>query len=154
MGLKALTYSSTFFGFKRISKDWNERYFELKEFRRQNSNKWPSILSQEKSERSLYNFLYRNRVAYNNNDLNIEKINQLKEIGFFSYIESSKALNWYAEFDKMKTFILINNKLPSANSIHKHERALYRFLYLTMKKTISKELDCEKIELFNEITKI
>ncbi len=84
----------------------------------------------------------------------IEKIDQLKEIGFFSYIESSKAPDWNAEFDKLKTFVLINNKLPSANSIHKNERALYRFLYLTRKKIISKELDCKKIELFNKIIKI
>ena len=151
VGLKALTYSSDFFGFKRVIKEWNEKYQELKEFRTQNANTWPSMLSREKSERSLYNFLYKNRVAYYNNDLDIEKINLLTEIGFLLYIELSKAIDWYTEFDRLKSFVLINNKLPSANSIHKDERSLYRFLYLNKKKIISKELDCEKIKLLNEI---
>lgn len=151
VGLKALTNSSNFLGFKRIIKDWNAKYQDLKEFRKQNVNTWPSNLSQEKSERSLYSFLYKNRVDYYKNQLDNEKITFLTEIGFLEYLKMSRAADWHTEFDKLKSFIFTNNKLPSANSIHKDERRLYRFLYLNKKKIINNELESEKIILFNQI---
>jgi hypothetical protein len=151
VGLKEIAYSSDFDGLRRVIKDWDEKYQELKEFRRLNINSWPSMLSKKKSERSLYDFLYKNRVAFIKSNLEPKKIELLTKIGFLQYLNLSKSKDWHNELVRLKAFILKNNKLPSLNSANKDERGLYRFLYMTKKKISNNELENEKIKLFEEI---
>ena len=105
VGLKSVAYASIFFGMKRVIKDWGENYQLLKEFRQKYPNRWPSVLSQKKSERSLYAFLYKNRAAYYNQTLIAGRLALLIEIGFLLYLDSSKESNWFSEFDKLKSFV-------------------------------------------------
>lgn len=151
IGLKSRKYSSGIKIFKSVTKDWSEKYVELKKFRELNPDKWPSILSMDKSERLLYNFIYTNKVKYSNKELENEKIDLLFKIGFLNYLELNRHPDWYNEFDKLVSFIKVKNKIPSASSTDKSERSLYRFMYRTKKSIERKELENDKETLFTQI---
>jgi hypothetical protein len=151
VGLVSKKYNENKFQEIKDSKSWNVRFLELKKFREANKNKWPSMSSSDKSERALYMLGYKARKAFQNGNLNSEKESLLRSIGFPLDESVTRANDWKTETKKLINFLIAEKKWPSASSLSKEERALYRFCYLNKKAFQKNELTNEQIEILKKM---
>ena len=107
--------------------------------------------SSDKSERALYMLGYKARKAFQNGNLNSEKESLLRSIGFPLDESVTRANDWKTETKKLITFLIAEKKWPSASSLSKEERALYRFCYLNKKAFQKNELTNEQIEILKKM---
>ncbi|OFX56820.1 MAG: hypothetical protein A2046_10260, partial [Bacteroidetes bacterium GWA2_30_7] len=151
VGLSCKKYNDMNFQEIENSKNWNEKFIELKKFREVNKNKWPSISSSDKSERALYSLGYKARKAFQNGNLDKEKEALFRSIGFPIDETIARANDWKIETKKLINFLIDEKKWPSASSSSKEERALYRFCYLNKKAFQKNELTNEQIEILKKM---
>ncbi len=133
------------------SKSWNDKFIELKGFRKVNINKWPSVTSSDKNERALYMMCYKARKSFQKGDLDKEREELLRSIGFPIDEQITRANDWKTEVKKLINFWIAKKKWPSAISSNKEERALYRFCYLNKKAFQKNELSNEQIEILKKM---
>ncbi|TAH17346.1 MAG: hypothetical protein EAZ08_13985, partial [Cytophagales bacterium] len=102
----------------------------------------------------LYRWLINQKVAFKQGKLLKEREEKLRNLGvsfeFDGTLTVGKQRNnstWYANYEKLKEFLQVNNnKMPQANR-SKEQTVLYSFCYNNRKKHETGELDAEKIEL-------
>ena len=151
VGLVCKNYSRIYTISKPDSKNWEDRFRELKIFRDVNNEKWPSAISKNKNEIALYYFGYRAKKAFYNNELDSKIEEALRSINFPFDEKITRAHDWNEEAKKLIEFFISNQNWPKANSDNKEERALYRFCYINKKAFHNQELSIDKIEILKKM---
>jgi hypothetical protein len=151
IGLNKRQYNTSLIDLKNDVKTWEEKFEELKLFRKSNPYIWPRSSSVDKSERLLYVFCYKTRSKHLKGTLNNEREKLLRSIGFPLDDKTSRRLVWDDVFEKLEEFVNTHNYFPRANSYSKDERALNRFCYMNKKSFHKNELSIDRIEKLNKL---
>ena len=94
---------------------WNKFIDDIKEFKRNNGH------CNVPSTHKLYKKCTMIRKSYSNKELSVERINQLKDLGFRFNINSQNNDNWEFMFNRLKDFAEKHNNLV-LTSIQKDKR--------------------------------
>jgi len=132
---------------------FESKYNELKDWLEKNK-RLPNYYDSDETEKSLCEFIQLQKQKHKRNTMNDEELKLMCELPYFKFLEltGSKTTKDFCEtYNRLKEWIITNDRLPNYYSKDKNEKSLRGFIRNQEIHYKNDKLNDERIKLMNEL---